>query len=338
MTARIDFPEDRSASSPGWKRAAVTGLKLAVTMGLLALVFFRFSDPQAIVAHLKSFPLQGLLLPLACMAASLVFFAARWNAILAATARPLRFDALFKATLAALFFSQALPTGLGGDVYRVWYARRAGIALPQAVSSVVLDRVLALAAAVVFIAAALPVLLSLPELAPISLLLIAAPVVAIGGLSVIAILDRLTGILPPLQRPGLAALAASLAALGADGRKLARSWPWGIASFLLALVNQLLFGLTVYGLGQGLGIELPLTSVLILFPPVLLLSMVPISLAGWGVREGAMVYFLGAAGIPAEPALSASILFGLLNLVIALPGGIVWVLDRPAASPTRGQK
>lgn len=321
--------KDSSAAFSRGRRIASTGLKLAVTLGLFALVFFRFSDPRGILAHLQSFPLQSLVLPLTWTIGSVIFFAARWNAILLATARTLPIPALLRATPTALFFGQALPTGLGGDVYRVWYARRAGIALPQAVSSVVLDRILALAATVFFIAVGLPMLLSLPDLAPIRTLLIAVPVLAVGGLLLIAIMDRLTQLLPIFRRPSLIAFAESLAALARDERKLARSWPWGILSFLLALLNQFLSGLTVYGLSQGLGIELPLSSVLLIFPPVLLLSMLPISLAGWGVREGAMVFFMGAAGVPAEPALSVSILFGLMNLVIALPGGLVWVLDRP---------
>jgi len=61
-----------------------------------------------------------------------------------------------------------------------------------------------------------------------------------------------------------------------------------------------------------------------------LVSMIPISFGGWGVREGAMVVFFGLVGVPAADALAMSILFGLAALVAGLPGGVLWVVQRRA--------
>jgi len=58
----------------------------------------------------------------------------------------------------------------------------------------------------------------------------------------------------------------------------------------------------------------------------LLLAMVPISFGGWGIREIAFVYLLGAAGVRAEAALSLSIAFGLLRVLLGLIGGLTWVV------------
>jgi uncharacterized membrane protein YbhN (UPF0104 family) len=65
----------------------------------------------------------------------------------------------------------------------------------------------------------------------------------------------------------------------------------------------------------------------IVVPLASLLMTVPVSVAGWGVREGVMVVGLGYAGMDAEKAVALSILYGLLLLVVALPGGFVWLLD-----------
>jgi uncharacterized membrane protein YbhN (UPF0104 family) len=59
-----------------------------------------------------------------------------------------------------------------------------------------------------------------------------------------------------------------------------------------------------------------------------LIMVIPISIAGWGVREGVMVVGFGYLGVAPEAALALSILYGLLMLVVALPGGIVWALKR----------
>jgi glycosyltransferase 2 family protein len=66
---------------------------------------------------------------------------------------------------------------------------------------------------------------------------------------------------------------------------------------------------------------------------VLEIAMLPISIAGWGVREGAAVVAFGTLGIPAVMAFGASVLFALLTLVLGLSGGVSWLLARRPAPP-----
>jgi uncharacterized membrane protein YbhN (UPF0104 family) len=54
----------------------------------------------------------------------------------------------------------------------------------------------------------------------------------------------------------------------------------------------------------------------------------PISIAGWGVRETAMVGLFGLIGVPNEGALVLSVLFGLIGIAVAIPGGVVWLASR----------
>ncbi len=51
---------------------------------------------------------------------------------------------------------------------------------------------------------------------------------------------------------------------------------------------------------------------------------IPISIAGWGIREGVMVSAFGFFGVLPEQALALSILYGLLLLGVSLPGVIIW--------------
>jgi uncharacterized membrane protein YbhN (UPF0104 family) len=62
----------------------------------------------------------------------------------------------------------------------------------------------------------------------------------------------------------------------------------------------------------------------------MLVTMAPISFAGWGVREGAMIVGLGLAGIAAADALAVSVAFGLLQVVLGVPGGVLWLARRSA--------
>ena len=73
-------------------------------------------------------------------------------------------------------------------------------------------------------------------------------------------------------------------------------------------------------------IEISLRDCLVLVPPVILVSVLPISMAGWGVREGAMITALGFAGVGSTDALVLSIAFGLVILTLSLPGGVLWLI------------
>ena len=64
---------------------------------------------------------------------------------------------------------------------------------------------------------------------------------------------------------------------------------------------------------------------IVLTPPVLLVATVPISIAGWGVRESAMVMAFSFAGLPQADGLMVSALFGLASFALGIFGGIVWL-------------
>jgi uncharacterized membrane protein YbhN (UPF0104 family) len=74
-------------------------------------------------------------------------------------------------------------------------------------------------------------------------------------------------------------------------------------------------------------IALPVSfpQVLFLMPPVLLVSTIPISIAGWGVRESSMIFAFAFAGLAQSDGLALSILFGAASFVVGAAGGIVWI-------------
>ena len=89
-------------------------------------------------------------------------------------------------------------------------------------------------------------------------------------------------------------------------------------------------GLTIVAfmlVAGSLGVDLSFGSWVVIAPPVILIQLVPVSLAGWGVRELGFVVVLAGFGVPAEAALAASLLFGLCMIVVGLPGGLLWLTE-----------
>ena len=103
-----------------------------------------------------------------------------------------------------------------------------------------------------------------------------------------------------------------------------RSGKIGLLAMALGIGSSLLAVLLIYLIGSAIGADLPALDCLILVPPALLVSALPISLGGWGVREGALVVAFSL--VHADPAAVAatSVMFGLTTPLV---GGIAAVIS-----------
>ncbi|MCK5167303.1 MAG: flippase-like domain-containing protein, partial [Rhodospirillaceae bacterium] len=95
-----------------------------------------------------------------------------------------------------------------------------------------------------------------------------------------------------------------------------------------AVLGHINLSIMVWVLSIGIGVEITLVDCLALFPLILLIQTLPISIAGWGVREGAMVKVFAMVGVPAGGALAISLLFGVAVAIMSLPGGWLWISSR----------
>ena len=105
--------------------------------------------------------------------------------------------------------------------------------------------------------------------------------------------------------------------------------PYQNESRLLVLVCGLALGFHAFQmsllllLAHSLGISVPFWYLVLCFPLVTLLSAVPVSFGGLGVREGGFVFFLSFIGIPHDKALAFSLLWTALIFGAGLLGGLV---------------
>jgi uncharacterized membrane protein YbhN (UPF0104 family) len=123
-----------------------------------------------------------------------------------------------------------------------------------------------------------------------------------------------------------------------------RSDPGAAASVLLAgFAYQLVLVLAAVAAANALGVRpAGLTALLAFLPAVLIAQVLPISMSGLGVREGAFVLFLHPLGVPREDAIALGLLLYLLNVAVSLLGAPAFaaggrsqsVREQPAGSPT----
>jgi hypothetical protein len=104
----------------------------------------------------------------------------------------------------------------------------------------------------------------------------------------------------------------------------------GLAVAGLAVVVHLQTILAVWLLSQAAGLALSMLDAGVVFVVVMAVALIPISIAGWGVREVTVVSLLTGYGVSLERALFLSVCFGLAVLIAALPGALVWAMYSPS--------
>ena len=292
----------------GVSLALVTILALTVDVSASWTVMGRLSPGVALAAA-------------AMLAATTVITAARWWLVMAVLGSPIAIRQAVALMFMGNLFSQALPTSFGGDALRVWYARQRGAPYQAAISGVLLERASGLLGLAAVVAAGLLHMGARVDLLALRILLFAALPAIAGALVALALADRIALV-------GRVAALRPLAQLAVDTRRAIFVAPVFASLLALSVVGHVTGGLTVYVLAQGLGVALAPGAAVALVPAVVLITLFPVSLAGWGVREGAMVLMLSFAGVRADAALALSVLFGLSLIVAALPGAVVWLMWR----------
>ena len=302
---------------PGLPRAKlVFAARWAVTV-LAFWVVLRSIDLAAAV------DLIGRATPLALGVAGLVVIAQfavlvwRWQLVIHVLGgKAIGFGPLALLLGHSFLIGQVLPSSVGGDVARtVLLSRSTGAA--AAARSVICDRLLGFAALALLAIPALPVIAEMTgSITPLLTLMICA----LGTMTAVALVFAysLTYGLPWLRR--------HVATMAGDLRITLRSGKIGLVATALAIGSSLLGVLLIYIIGSAIGADLRALDCLVLVPPALLVSALPISLGGWGVREGALVAAFSL--VHADPAAVAatSVIFGLTTPLVGGIAGAIALL------------
>jgi uncharacterized protein (TIRG00374 family) len=222
----------------------------------------------------------------------------------------------FWAYMEGAFCNQVLPSTIGGDAVRVVRWRSPQMPAAEAFATVLVDRISGATGAALLAGLASVLLLAhdVADYRTLSALALSATFL-FGCASFIALMrwPRLRPVLHYVDRmyPGLERAWRALVL----GRRF-------LISLAYSVVGHCLSGVAVYVLARSLAVDLPLALAIGITGVVILISMIPISLAGWGMREASFLTLLSPLGVSSQDAVLIGILFGLVILVSALPGGL----------------
>ena len=325
------------------KHAVTLGVRLAVSAAMLVVLVAQVPsfDVHELVPEWSAGTAAWLGVAAGLTLAGILLSAVRWQKVLEALEIPARLPRLVSYHLAGQFVSNVLPTTIGGDVLRVSRLSRDTGESPGTFASVVLERltgwlVLPLITLAGF--AANPGLRHLGSATQVALVLAFATLALLIGVLAAVGSTRIGGRLA--ARAGWRRFAGAVHL----GVNRLRSDPGAAASVLLAgFAYQLVLVLAAVAAANALGVRpAGLTALLAFLPAVLIAQVLPISMSGLGVREGAFVLFLHPLGVPREDAIALGLLLYLLNVAVSLLGAPAFAAggrsrsgcEQAAASPT----
>lgn len=297
--------------------------KLAFSVGLLAFLA-SLADWRDIGTRLDM--VEGVWLLAACAVLSFVVPLAglRWHLVAQGVGADMGLGFTVRVTHIALFVGQFLPAGLGGDAVRGWFAYRSGRTLPQVASGIVLDRPLGLLSLAILLVTAMPLLTALapPDMAVTVRL-------AVSSIALATVVVLLVDRLPWPARFVRGRLGAMM-----DWIALMRRSLWSktvVAALAASLAVQLILVVATALLARGLNLPVGFLDCLAIVPVTILLTNIPVSLNGWGMREGVMVVGFGLAGVGPADALLLSVLLGFALVLVTAPGLPMWLTLRSMA-------
>jgi uncharacterized membrane protein YbhN (UPF0104 family) len=287
----------------------------ALVTVLIFTLILRSIDFNLAWETLKNANFGLLLLALSLQFASTTLAAFRWHIILRNLDLAHPFPFCWCSYFKGMFFNQGLPTSIGGDALRVIDIARQGARKRDAFYGVMLDRVVGLTSLLLVNVAAHALA---PDLLPAQAYF-AINLIVLGGLAgfVGALLLRR---LPWFETHPLMSRIKNLS------RRLHQALRYDRLALLVAsLLIHLLAMLCLYASGHALGLEYGLVVYLAMVPPALLLTLIPISVAGWGVREGAMVALFSLIGADRAAVLTLSVLYGVMLIAVSSPGLLIYL-------------
>lgn len=308
-------------------RSRAAFLLRALVSAALMIVLFQSLDLAAITAAIALLPWWALATALLILLSQVLVLAWRWRVITSYIGGGLHFGDALRLTFVGLFFSQTLPTSIGGDAMRIWEARRLGLSGELAIGSVIIERLTGLAAIALVVTLSLPFVWTDLGESQLRWALLALAPAALALLAALAFVDLL-----PLQRLPKAA-HSYLGFIALSLRRIGQSTLASTNVLLLGAIAAVVGISSALAIGHHVGIGLGLAAYLVALGGAVLLTVVPVSVAGWGVREIATVGIFGAMGVPAEKAVVVSLLYGVGLLVVSLPGGLLWQAARSQRAP-----
>jgi uncharacterized protein (TIRG00374 family) len=303
----------------------VFALKFIVSFALIAYILIYKTSIKDILEALSGASIFWIVISFSLHALGLLISAYRWQILIRAQGDSVPLGFLAKSYLVSSFFNNFLPTRIGGDVVRIWDGSRYSRSLVKSSAVIVVERLTGIIVLLVFALVASLIRLEMAQQIPViwvSLLL------GILGLLLIALfftpvskklLERIPdkGIFQKIKPKVFTFRDTAL--IYRDKRS------YFFKALFWALLLQINVILHYFLIGKALHLDIQLIDYFIFIPIVHLILIIPITISGFGLREGTYIEIFKFYGISASAAVSFAFIDVIFQLVVGLVGAVIYV-------------
>lgn len=266
---------------------------------------------------------RAALIVLALLAVDRVIMIWRWILLLRAGGALVSTGAACRVYLVSSFVGSFLPAGVGADALRALSLARDIAPRSESIASVAVDRVLGMLSIVLLGTIGIVVWTRQvdSELQQTTLVLAGLIGLAVAG---VFWADRIVRLALPSSWHETAHGGRLVRVFDAFGRYRGRGGTL-ITVLLLSVAVQVLRVLQAYALGRGLGLDVPFPYYLVFMPIGLLMLLIPVSISGFGLPQGVIVWLLRPQGVPDALSFALSTLIIVTGIVANLPGAWLYL-------------
>lgn len=271
-----------------------------------------------------------------------IVLAYKWKVLLSVKGVNISLLRAIKICFVSTFVGTFVPSSVGGDIFRAYGLYKHGVNPYEAISSVLVDKIIGLLSSLIMVAASILIYLKIMHNTT-SVLQSVIITLVIFGIFLFVILNRpiMHLFIINLEFIGLQRLQKQIQTLydAFIDYKTHKSVVFYV--LVLSFLFQLIRVLITYSGSLSMNQRIDIVYFFILVPIIILATLLPVSVGGIGVREGAFVFFFSQVGMTATEAFTLSLLLYAVSMVTILPGGVIYVMEGIAVkggNAIRGEK
>ncbi|MEO0226186.1 MAG: lysylphosphatidylglycerol synthase transmembrane domain-containing protein [candidate division WOR-3 bacterium] len=303
---------------------------LRILIGVLLIIFlFARIDLRSVLNHILSVDIKFLLFASIPYFIFIMISAWRWKILLDYKGMGVGFGDVLKVYFIHLFFNNFLPSNVGGDLARIAFTIREG-RRAEAIGTVIVDRILGFFGLFIFgFFSVFLLYLTIKKVEFLAFLIIGSFIIL--AVATVAFSERIYRFLSPiLLRIKLLNIGQRAVHLYETFIHFGKARRPMVYCVIISFFVQALLAYVPYLILQALPQRFPVTllSFFIYIPIINILVMIPVSVGGIGIRENSYVFLFKRVNLPADAAVSVSLLFFLISFIFSLPGGILFLTQR----------
>lgn len=300
-------------------------VRVFISFFLLGLLFFLMREKMdSLIDIIRGVNIHLFFLAMLCMVPMVLISSFRLKFFFSVQGLSFKLTEVIRLSLVGYFFNNFMPSTVGGDVAKLYYAKKRTGDYTRPFSAIFIDRLVGLSALIVLAGIAVVFWGSLIHNSAAKLIVLVSFCSLLVALALIFIQRPEGNFAWILHLPLLVKIKEKLKKIHKT-LALYRSSKSLLIGFGLSFLGHIIIAIYSYILARSLNVDLPIYIFFILIPVVGLISSLP-SLNGLGIREGAFVYFFKEFIAP-EQAFALSLLYFFQLLCLSSVGGIVYMLN-----------